>query len=1009
MALNKQPLNISFGQGVDTKTDPKQVKPGKMLSLTNSIFTQGGLMAKRNGFGQLPSLSDPSINTLTTFSGSLTAVGNSLYNYSSETGAWYNKGTIKSVQTETIAMVRSATSQTRQDAAVSAEGLVCTVWRDGDVAGLCKYQIIDSASSQVIVTATALPATATVVRTFVLGRYFIITFLATVSAASHLQYIAIPITNPNSPSAATDLATNAASLSAGYDGYVSNNSLYVAYYATGTAVKLTYLDQTLVQHGVTTMAGRQASRLTVTSDASTSTPTIWVSFFDNSNGNIYAAAFSSIGVAILAPTVVVNVAGTSNMTSVATGGTVLIFAAKTVNYTFGTGGDTFNIITHSCTSTGTVVSNISTIRSVTIASKAFYIGTTPYIMSVYDGSFSVPGNNYQPTYFLMDSTGNIAAKLAYSNAGGYPVNQVLPSANVSGNEARIAYLFKDLITPVNKSQGVANTAGIYSQTGVNLVTWTISDAPMVSSELGKNLHFAGGILWMYDGAKPVEHGFHVFPEDIGITTATGSGDITAQQYFYQVTYEWTDAQGNIHRSAPSVAVGQVTTTASSTNTVKIPTLRLTAKTGANKVRIVIYRWSTAQPSYYQITDVAAPLLNDTTVDSVTYVDTAADSAILGNQLIYTTGGVVENIAAPACNDLTIFKSRLVYINAEDTNVIGYSKQVIQNTPVETSDLFTIYVAPNISSQSGTGGNTVLSGMDDKLIIFKQGAINYVTGNGPDITGANNDFSDPIYISSTVGCDNPNSLVFIPQGLMFQSEKGIWLLGRDLSTSYIGAPVEAYNSSAVLSAVNVPNTNQVRFTLDNGVTLMYDYYYDQWGTFVNIPAESSTVYQSLHTYVNSLGQVFQETPGTYLDGSNPVLMGFQTGWMSLAGLQGYERAYFFYILGTYLSPHKLKLDIAYDYRSSPSQSVMINPDNFNATYGGDTIYGQAGEYGGNSEIEQWRIFMQQQKCQSFQISMSEIYDPSKGVAAGAGLTLSGINLIVGLKKGYTTLKPARSAG
>ena len=136
-------------------------------------------------------------------------------------------------------------------------------------------------------------------------------------------------------------------------------------------------------------------------------------------------------------------------------------------------------------------------------------------------------------------------------------------------------------------------------------------------------------------------------------------------------------------------------------------------------------------------------------------------------------------------------------------------------------------------------------------------------------------------------------MFQPQGLMFQSDKGIWLLGRDLSTQYIGAPVEAYNDNTVVAAINVPGTNQVRFTLDNGITLMYDYYVGQWATFNNIPAISSTLYQSLHTYINANGQVFQENEGSYLDGSKPVLMSFQTSWIHLAGVQGYERFYPFY--------------------------------------------------------------------------------------------------------------------
>jgi hypothetical protein len=42
MALVKQPLAINFAQGLDTKTDPKQVQPGKFLALQNTIFTKGG-------------------------------------------------------------------------------------------------------------------------------------------------------------------------------------------------------------------------------------------------------------------------------------------------------------------------------------------------------------------------------------------------------------------------------------------------------------------------------------------------------------------------------------------------------------------------------------------------------------------------------------------------------------------------------------------------------------------------------------------------------------------------------------------------------------------------------------------------------------------------------------------------------------------------------------------------------------------------------------------------------
>ena len=56
-----------------------------------------------------------------------------------------------------------------------------------------------------------------------------------------------------------------------------------------------------------------------------------------------------------------------------------------------------------------------------------------------------------------------------------------------------------------------------------------------------------------------------------------------------------------------------------------------------------------------------------------------------------------------------------------------------------------------------------------------------------------------------------------------------------------------------------------------------------------------------------------------------------------------------------------------------------------------------------------IFNQIQKCQSFQISMQEVYDSTMGQTAGAGLTLSGLQLSVGVKRGTRTQSAAKSFG
>ncbi len=490
-------------------------------------------------------------------------------------------------------------------------------------------------------------------------------------------------------------------------------------------------------------------------------------------------------------------------------------------------------------------------------------------------------------------------------------------------------------------------------------------------------------------------------------TVTGNVDVADQKY-YQAIFQWTDNQGNAQMSAGSIPVTVTNSGTTSTNTINIPTLRLTYKI-ANPLKIVLYRWSAAQQVYYQVTSLTAPLLNSTTVDSVVFYDCQSNANIVGNSIIYTTGGVVEDVAAPSTSIMTLFDTRVWLVDAEDPNTLWFSKTVIKAVPVEMSDQLTYYVAPNTGTISTTGPVTALAPLDDKLIIFKANAIYWINGTGPDNTGAGSTYSpSPIYITSTVGCSDPSSIVITPDGIMFQSDKGIWLLDHGLKTSYIGAPVEAFNGSTVQSAVSVPATNQVRQTISTGETLMYDYFYGQWGTFVGSPAVSSCIYQNLHSSINSSGQVFQETPNLYLDGANPVLMSFATGWLNLASLQGFERLYFIYLLGRYLSPHKLQILISYDFVESPAQSILISPNNFSAST--PSPFGeQPAPFGSPIDLEKWKIHAKIQKCESFKIAVNELYDPSFGTAAGAGLTMSGIKLVCAIKKRYRPARATNTAG
>jgi hypothetical protein len=380
---------------------------------------------------------------------------------------------------------------------------------------------------------------------------------------------------------------------------------------------------------------------------------------------------------------------------------------------------------------------------------------------------------------------------------------------------------------------------------------------------------------------------------------------------------------------------------------------------------------------------------------MTFVDKASDTQLLSGSeydittgefalegtLLYTTGGVVENSGGPPCIGVTIYKNRLFVIDAEDRNLLWYSKQTLDATPVEMSASFTFFVDPRF------GDITAISVLDDKLIVFKKTAAFYIYGNGPDNTGANNDFSDATFITSDVGVSEPRSVVRTPDGIIFKSLKGIFLLGRDLSTTYIGAPVEAYNNYTITGAQLIPDTTEVRFTLSNGTALNYDYFYRQWSVYTNYSAVGATLFDNIFTYIDSSGNIFTETAGTYSDNGTAIYQSFTTGWLSLVGLQGFQRIYQLYLLGTYYSAQNVTVGIAYDFDDTIVQTVTL--DN-------TTLYSELG-----NDVSQWRINFDRQKCQAIRLTITEIADPTNPVI-GQGLSIESLNIVVGAKLSYPKL-------
>ena len=998
--MQKQNLTINFNGDLDTKTDPFQVAPNNFLSFQNAVRSTAGQFKKRNAFDIITSTSTPYPTTLATFGGSLVEVGSTIDVFSPDISQNVSRGTFQPVSLSVIPAIRTSNNIESVDVAIAPNNIACVVSTDSSLGVI--YQIVDATSGAVIAPIAQIglgtgQSNAANPKVYLLGTNFIITFTITVSGSQFLSYLPIPWATPTSAGSVTTIANTGIS-STPYDGFVSGGILYIAWRSSdngGASFRIASITSNLIISSSTLQDTLSFYNISVTVDSSNLAQIrIWVTTVSYNIGTgvteVKTSAFTPALVVALADVTLYGTAlnpGT-NITTVATAGVLTYYFDSQITYPDSNFTDI--ILSGKCTIIGGVTAASQFILGVGIASRAFInpINNTIYFLSYYQG-------NYQPTYFLIDGNANVLAKLAYSN-GAQPGLGTISSVNQVGSTLQIGYLYRDQISAINKTTGTTNVGGFYYQAGANIATFTLGVANTATTEIGGSLELSGGFPWMFDGQKPVELGFHLFPEDLSTTVSMTTGSISQQQYYYQGCYEWTDNAGNIHRSAPSVPVGANVTNSMGTASIEVvfPCLRLTGKTLPNGVRLVLYRWSTTNPIYYQVTSVSSPTINDPTQTYLTITDSLDDSSIIGNNIIYTNGGVIENIAGPATGIMTLFDTRLWMVDSEDPNLLWFSKQVIESTPVEMSDLLTFYVAPTTGATGSTGPTTALSALDDKLIIFKQNAIYFINGTGGDITGANNQYSQPIFITATVGCSNPQSIVLMQNGIMFQSNQGIWLLGRDLSTNYIGAQVEAYNSDTVTSSLSIPATTQVRFTLNTGTELVYDYYYQKWDTCVPPTAISSVLYQGLHTLLDASGNVWQENVGNYVENGTSVNMSFETPWYNLAGIQGYERMYSFYLLGTYLSPHVLNIQIYQDYdNSTPSQTLVIRPTN--------AVTG--------STLEQWRVPFTKQKCQSVRFIVSEAYDPTIGPAAGAGLTLSGINLVLGIKKGYRPISAANTNG
>lgn len=590
--------------------------------------------------------------------------------------------------------------------------------------------------------------------------------------------------------------------------------------------------------------------------------------------------------------------------------------------------------------------------------------------------FTIPANRLRPgDYFTVSSANNAARYYFWFNIDG-----IGSDPSVSGMSP-IRVNLQSYMTDVQVA---------------TLIQLSFASAPEFS------VNRSTSILEITNIAPGVSSG--VLPGSVGI------GNVQPGTYSYIAIWKYIDNAGRIHRSTTSIPIQAIVPPGSSTSvSITVPLLSPTAK---DNVILEVYRTQSLGDLYYRVTSIEKPVFNiqnqDINLTKITFIDTLSDAEMSANELLYTTGGVLDNDSPPPCSLITVFKNRLFIAGLDNPNLIQYTK-IIDPSDKQFIAGFSDYLS--VETDTRGGDITALASMDDNLIIFKETQIFYLSGDGPTNTGEGG-FGDPQLISTDVGCNNPNSVVLTPTGLLFKSPKGIYQLSRDLSVTYIGAAVERYNDLTISSSILLNSKNQVRFLTEESNALVYDYYVQKWTTFTNYAGVDCDIYNGKFTMLRANGQSFQENDDSYQDQTSlntyqHIPLTLETANISTAGMIGFQRIYRILFLGEYKGGHAAKASLAYDF--DPAFTAEINFDATDVvgsnTFGAATPFGSDPVFGGYYRPYMFRAHIKQQKCTSIRIRFEDVQLEN----FNEGLTLSSIVLEVGIKSSTDKLNYNKSTG
>lgn len=981
MPLQKVPYTLPLAQGMQQKKDPKTLTGGISL-VENGIHRKDQELKKRFGWTSLPRLLSDGVTSITEADAGavykeelLIWSKNHLYTWSEAQDYWYDRGAAYSVAIKTRQIIANNSNYQFADSAY-ADGVVLVTY---EFQSAVWYQTYDYVTGAVLKGDTELAPGAARPKCVSIGGLLYVIYTDTASV-NIIGQIINPATG-NVTSTVTLATDNTFSFC--FDVFAIAADTIMLAYASGANIKVKFLNTAL---------GPRGAPYTDTTTAAGSPN--FLRLVPLSGGRVAIAYSTGVAGSTVQARVVSSTGSVGS--AINTGLVVDVESGEIFEITGHERGLDLRLYVHynlAATSDRVVYkADVSTsggantsamfIRSAGIAIRGFMHEGVGFV-GIYHKS------TLQDTLFIVDEQGVVISRHQPGTFGtAFDKNISTPWSAVSGryefaitNKTRVITITDTNTLYTFSGNASPSSSNLYSPLNVAVTSVDFQDNSNFSAtEAGDSLLVVGGALSMYDSISVVEHGFLIYPEKMS-AALVATGSIANGDYLYVACYEWTDANGLLHRSTPSVPLKVTMSGGPKGIDVTVDTLRITQKKPPRaNVMISLFRTQVNQTGpFYRVTSLQTPPNNSVTVDSVVIHDTLADGSLPGREFLYTTGGVLDNAAAYAAKFMSNWRGRIMLTGGED-NIVQYSKPFVKGAPVEFS------VENTLEIETFGGDPTALEILDDKLILFKKERAYHTFGDGPDATGTVGGFAPFTYISTCdVGCIDQQSTCPRPGGVIFKSLKGYYELGSNLMSSYIGADVEDYNSLFVSSSTLFSQENEIRITNKDGVTLVYNYFFQKWSVFTNYEAADGLKWMQSFVHVKADGRVCIETPGSWRDDGSNYDLKILTGWQSLADIAGFQRVYRAQIVGEYHTKVTLSMRTAYDFKPT-----FIDSGFFDLT-----------------GVEwRWQFPMKQQKCESIRYEITAAVTDL--LESGEGLSFTSMSLLFGVKPGLTRVKNALKA-